>query len=123
MAVQGFFLSHLRNQVIDHSVAYFQESTTILIPAPIEESRLFACVRPFQWHVINNQFSCYKKEVLYYIPHTRIGLDRIVLRNYIILTIIIWLSLNLPNHKMDQTETPSLKEVYFFVWGMLLTQC
>ena len=72
MAVQGFFLSHLRNQVIDHSVAYFQESTSILIPAPIEESRLFACVRPFQWHLKNQFNSVVTKRKFFIIYHAHV---------------------------------------------------
>ena len=51
MGVQGLSFSYVRYQAIDYTVAYNQEPTTILIPSPIEESRLLVCVRPFQWQV------------------------------------------------------------------------
>jgi hypothetical protein len=53
MGVHSFSFSHNRYQVIDFSVAMYEEAITILIPPPIPESRLFTCIRPFQWQVIN----------------------------------------------------------------------
>ena len=52
MGVQGLSFSYARYQVVDFTITYYQESTTILIPPPIEESRLFVCIRPFQWQVL-----------------------------------------------------------------------
>ena len=51
MGVQSFSFTHNRNKVVDYTVAMYEESLTILIPPPIPESRLFTCVRPFQWQV------------------------------------------------------------------------
>lgn len=52
MGVQGFSFSHSRYQAIDYSVPFYQESCSILIPPPVQESRLFVCVRPFRWQVV-----------------------------------------------------------------------
>ena len=51
MAVQGYSIAFTRYQAIDFSVPFNEETTTILIPAPVEESHLFVCIRPFQWQV------------------------------------------------------------------------
>jgi len=54
MGVHSFSFSHNRYQVVDYTVAMYEETITILIPPPIPESRLFTCIRPFQWQVINS---------------------------------------------------------------------
>ena len=51
MGVQSFSFAHDRYQVIDFSLALYEETITLLIPPPIPESRLFTCIRPFQWQV------------------------------------------------------------------------
>ena len=49
MGVQSFSFAHNRYQVIDFSLALYEETISLLIPPPIPESRLFTCIRPFQW--------------------------------------------------------------------------
>jgi len=53
MGVQSFSFTYNRNKAIDYTVAMYEESLTILIPPPIQESRLYSCIRPFQWQVMD----------------------------------------------------------------------
>jgi hypothetical protein len=43
-----FPVTHSRYKVVDFSVGFHEEATTILIPPPAEESRLLACTKPFR---------------------------------------------------------------------------
>ena len=52
VAVQVISVTHPRYQVIDFTVPYGVEPIAILIPAPAEDSRLFAYTKPFQTSVI-----------------------------------------------------------------------
>ena len=52
MAAAGFVNTHSRQQVIDVTVPYYEEPTTLLIPPPTEDSKLFACFKPFQFQVL-----------------------------------------------------------------------
>ena len=51
MAVSGFTISHIREQGIDFTAAFHEESTGILLPAPRPKSKVFALVQPFSWQV------------------------------------------------------------------------
>ena len=52
MAAAGFVNTHSRQQVIDVTVPHYEEPTTLLIPPPTEDSKLFACFKPFQFQVL-----------------------------------------------------------------------
>jgi hypothetical protein len=47
-----FSVTHSRYKVVDFSVGFHEEATTILIPPPAEESRLLACTKPFRSEVM-----------------------------------------------------------------------
>ncbi|KAF0314638.1 Glutamate receptor 3 [Amphibalanus amphitrite] len=51
MAVSGFTISHIREQGIDFTAAFHEESTAILLPAPRPRSKAFALIQPFSWKV------------------------------------------------------------------------
>ena len=55
MAAAGFVNTHSRQQVIDVTVPYYEEPTTLLIPPPTEDSKLFACLKPFQFQVLQRR--------------------------------------------------------------------
>ena len=52
VGVQTFSVTQSRSQVIDYAVAFTEEATIILAPAPTEGAKLFACLRPFKMEVI-----------------------------------------------------------------------
>ena len=56
MGVQLFAFTHNRYQVVDFTFAIYEESYSVLIPFPTEESRLFTCIRPFQWKIKSTVF-------------------------------------------------------------------
>ena len=51
--VGPFSLTYERQRVIDYTVGFYEEPTSILIPPPEQESRLLACTLPFQMKVLN----------------------------------------------------------------------
>lgn len=51
MGVGPFSFTFARQKVIDFTVGHWEEPTTILIPPPGEESKLFSCSKPFQFEV------------------------------------------------------------------------
>jgi hypothetical protein len=51
MGVGTLTLNLERYRVVDYATFFLEEPTTILIPPPTKEARLFACVRPFQLKV------------------------------------------------------------------------
>ena len=53
MAIGVFSFTSSRYQAVDFSVAFYEDSKAILIPPPTAETRLFECIRPFHWQVIN----------------------------------------------------------------------
>ena len=54
VGVQSVSITQARNQVISFMVPFDVDPMTILIPAPAEDSRLFACSKPFQMDVISH---------------------------------------------------------------------
>lgn len=53
MGAGSFSVTLDRQSVVDFTNGFFEEPMRILIPPPNEETRLFACARPFQNEVIN----------------------------------------------------------------------
>lgn len=51
MGVGTLTLNSERYKVVDYATFFLEEPTTILIPPPFKEGRLFACTKPFQLHV------------------------------------------------------------------------
>ncbi|XP_066970156.1 uncharacterized protein [Macrobrachium rosenbergii] len=51
MAIAGFTITYVRETVIDFTVAFYEEPTTILIPSPTEENDFLAFLSPFTWQV------------------------------------------------------------------------
>ena len=51
MGIGTLTLNLERYRVVDYATFFLEEPTTILIPPPTKEARLFACVRPFQFQV------------------------------------------------------------------------
>jgi hypothetical protein len=45
-----------RTQVIDFTTPFYEEPTAILIPSPREDSKIFACFKPFQIEVNVHRF-------------------------------------------------------------------
>nr|XP_045584152.1 glutamate receptor ionotropic, kainate glr-3-like isoform X1 [Procambarus clarkii] len=50
-AVSGFTVNYLRSIVIDFSHPFYDESLTILIPAPRQENDVLAFLKPYSWQV------------------------------------------------------------------------
>ena len=57
MGIGPFSLTYERQKVIDYTVGFYEEPTSILIPPPTQESRLFACALPFQIQVQTKSIS------------------------------------------------------------------
>jgi hypothetical protein len=52
MGIGGFSFTFNRYEVVDFSVPFLEESTTILMPSsPTQQHHLFACAQPFQLEV------------------------------------------------------------------------
>lgn len=51
MGVGSFSFTFARQKVVDYTVGFYEEATTILIPPPHQESNLFDCAKPFQFEV------------------------------------------------------------------------
>ena len=51
IGVGPFSITHVRYVAVDFTVPYYEEPTVILIPAPTEMPKFFACSRPFQLSV------------------------------------------------------------------------
>jgi len=51
MGIGGFSFTFNRHEVVDFSVPFLEESTTILMPSPTQQRHLFACAQPFQLEV------------------------------------------------------------------------
>ena len=51
MGIGVFTFTSNRYQSVDFSVGFYDESKAILIPPPTTQSRLFECIRPFDWQV------------------------------------------------------------------------
>jgi hypothetical protein len=45
-----------RAQVIDFTTPFYEEPTAILIPSPREDSKIFACFKPFEIDVNVHRF-------------------------------------------------------------------
>ncbi|XP_046632509.1 glutamate receptor ionotropic, kainate glr-3-like isoform X2 [Daphnia pulicaria] len=94
-----FSVTHSRYKVVDFSVGFHEEATTILIPPPAEESRLLACTKPFRSEVW-------------------IALILFV----IVLPAILWTYLKLLQIPNQETSSPALANQFFFVLGVLIGQ-
>ena len=51
MAIGGFTVTAVRNTVIDFTHPFYEEPTTILIPAPKEQVTLLAFLLPYTYQV------------------------------------------------------------------------
>ncbi len=51
MGIGPFSFTLARQKVIDFTVGHSEEPTSILIPPPVEESKLLSCSKPFKFEV------------------------------------------------------------------------
>lgn len=51
VGIGSFSVTHVRHRVIDFTVAYYEESSGILIPAPIHGKQNSAFIKPFDFRV------------------------------------------------------------------------
>ncbi|XP_057376802.1 probable glutamate receptor [Daphnia carinata] len=93
IGVGAFSIIHSRYQVVDFTAGFYQESSSILIPLPIENHQLLACTKPFRLEV-------WLTLILF----------------VIVLPGILWRHFEF-NHR------PHLAKQYFFVLGVLVGQC
>ena len=54
MAMAGFTVTRIRDTVIDFTHPFYEEPTTILIPAPREKANPLAFLEPFSYQVYIN---------------------------------------------------------------------
>ncbi|KZS16651.1 putative Ionotropic receptor 76a [Daphnia magna] len=97
IGVGAFSIIHSRYQVVDFTVGFYQESSSILIPSPIENHQLLACTKPFRLEV-------WLSLILF----------------VIILPGILWRHFEF-NHRHGE-KCPQLAKQYFFVLGVLVGQ-
>ena len=57
MAVGGLSITHDRFQMVDFTVPIAEEKSAILIPAPTEQMKMFACFKPFGKKVTRPQLN------------------------------------------------------------------
>ncbi|XP_046444793.1 glutamate receptor ionotropic, delta-1-like isoform X1 [Daphnia pulex] len=99
VGIGSFSVTHVRNRVVDFTVAYYEESSGILIPAPTLGKQTSAFVKPF---------------------HFRVWIILIAILG--ILPCIMWVqSKILAKAKMSMAR--KREQRFMLVYGVLLTQC
>ena len=101
MGVGPFSVTYARQQVVDFSVAFYEEPTAILIPPPSHEMRMFACTWPFKTDVW-----------------------MALLGALIIVPLFIWAQSRLSaGFAAVPARTPTLARQFTFAYGVLTQQC
>ena len=119
MGVDPFTLTFARQKAVDFTESFFEEPQTILIPAPVEETRLLSCARPFQSQVNRANYILHIKAISF-LRQVWIALALLIL----LLPLIIWaLSKCFIAAGLVNINPIRLKQHFIFVYGVLLTQC
>ncbi|XP_057377911.1 glutamate receptor ionotropic, delta-2-like isoform X2 [Daphnia carinata] len=96
VGIGSFSVTHARHQVVDFTVAYYEESSGIMIPAPIRGKQLSTFIKPFQLQVW-----------------------MILMGILVVLPFVMWIQSKLLT-KVQRTKRR--KKQLAFVYGVLLTQ-
>lgn len=107
--------------MVDFTVGFYQESSSILIPPPIENHQLLACTKPFRLEVISVSKSlCHQSNIYSWnVQQVWLALALFV----IILPGILWQHFECLWIHSHQEKCPLLANQYFFVLGVLVGQC
>jgi glutamate receptor, ionotropic, invertebrate len=108
MGAGPFTVTEARQEVVDFTMAYYEETTAILTPPPMEDTKILACTKPFQVEVW-------------------IALLMVM----ILFPLILWIQFRLlwrSKKKTGPTSTgsdrcPNLFRQYLFVYAVITTQC
>ena len=122
MGAGSFSVTFERQQIVDFTQGFFVEPTRILIPPPIEATRLLACARPFRIEVVQTTIN-----VLFYHGYIEtknlqvwIGLLCVVG----LLPFFIWIASKTETFFENRfRQNVSLSHSYSFVFGVLTHQC
>lgn len=99
MGIGSFSVTHVRHQVVDFTVAYYEESSAIMIPAPISGKQLSTFIKPFQFQVW-----------------------MILIAILAVLPFIMWILSKLLA-KVQRPKVKKCQKQLMFVYGVLMTQC
>lgn len=96
MGIGSFSVTHVRHQFVDFTVAYYEESSGIMIPAPVRGKQLSTFIKPFQFQVW-----------------------MILMGILVVLPFVMWMQSKL----LAKAQRTNPKKQLAFIYGVLLTQC
>ncbi|KZS12967.1 putative Ionotropic receptor 7e [Daphnia magna] len=95
VGIGSFSVTHMRHQFVDFTVAYYEESSGIMIPAPVRGKQLSTFIKPFQFQVW-----------------------MILMGILVVLPFVMWMQSKL----LAKAQRTNPKKQLAFIYGVLLTQ-